>query len=340
MGARLAGGDALQTAASSAPRELQSSARSCARSVLDGSVATSCSVAKLNVPPKPHANTVTPSSLRSTAESTTVWNSVLPGAASTVCSPSETSSTILVAPTRPSSSNSCRAASKPSEIEVLPSADIWSIPAWITAALYDHGTRVVAFAAKDTTEKRAAPAPREYWFTSCLAKAFIPTGPSIEPSGTGFFIEPLSSSTRAKSIGDAQDGLGGSGGSGGREACDRTRLPADVAIFTSSSPRAAALVDPVSCGTCDVYREGGVCCIMRGAMCDGPCPCVRVCVCASAPAPSSSLTPGTSASIAAGKKSPGRDRASSSCVKKCRNWVSPRDRWGIGLKARLGLGVE
>ena len=323
-----------------------SSAISCARITLDGSVAICSSVALLNASPKPHACTVTSSPLTSAAASTAVSDSVLPGAASTDCSPSVRNSTTFVAPTRPSCfpdherSKSCRAASKPSEIEVLPSADIWSIPAWITAALYDHGTRVVAFAAKDTTEKRAAPAPREYWFTSCLAKAFIPTGPSIEPSGTGFFIEPLSSSTRAKSIGDAQDGLGGSGGSGGREACDRTRLPADVAIFTSSSPRAAALVDPVSCGTCDVYREGGVCCMMRGAMCDGPCPCVRVCVCASAPAPSSSLTPGTSASIAAGKKSPGRDRASSSCVKKCRNWVSPRDRWGIGLKARLGLGVE
>ena len=63
---------------------------------------------------------------------------------------------ILVTPTRLSSAKSCPAASKPSEIEVLPSADIWSIPALITAALYDHDTRVVASFAKDTTEKRAA----------------------------------------------------------------------------------------------------------------------------------------------------------------------------------------
>ena len=112
---------------------------------------------------------------------------------------------------------SCRAASRPSEIEVLPSADIWSIPALISAALYDHGTRVVASDAKDTTEKRTASTPRKYWFTSCLAKAFSPLGPSIEPSGKGFFIEPLSSSTRAKSIGVAQGGLGGGGGGGGVE---------------------------------------------------------------------------------------------------------------------------
>jgi hypothetical protein len=108
---------------------------------------------------------------------------------------------------------SCCAASKPSEIEVGPSADIWSIPALITAASYDHGTRVVAFSAKDTTEKRAASAPRKYRFTSSLAKAFSPPGPSMT-----FFTEPLSSSTRAKSIGVAQGGLGGGGegdGSGG-----------------------------------------------------------------------------------------------------------------------------
>ena len=123
---------------------------------------------------------------------------------------------ILVAPTRPSSAKSCHAASKPSEIEVLPSADIWSIPALITAASYDHGTRVVASVAKDTTEKRAASSPSAYWLTSFLAKAFSPPGPSIEPSGLGLFIEPLSSSTRAKSTGVAQGGLGdGGGGLGG-----------------------------------------------------------------------------------------------------------------------------
>eukprot|EP00964_Phaeocystis_antarctica_P161757 scaffold134300_cov66-Phaeocystis_antarctica.AAC.1 len=52
-------------------------------------------------------------------------------------------------------------------------------------------------------------------FTSFLARAFSPPGPSIEPSGFGFFIEPLSSSTRAKSTGVAQGGLGGGGGGGG-----------------------------------------------------------------------------------------------------------------------------
>jgi len=99
----------------------------------------------------------------------------------------------------------------------MPFAVIWSIPALISAASYDHGTRVVASVAKDTTEKRAASSPREYRFTSCLAKAFSPPGPSIEPLGRGFFIEPLSSSTRAKSIGVAQAGLGDGGGGGGGE---------------------------------------------------------------------------------------------------------------------------
>ena len=84
--------------------------------------------------------------------------------------------------------------------------------------MVDHPTRVVASAAKDTTEKRTASTPRKYWLTSCLAKAFSPFGPSIEPSGKGFFIEPLSSSTRAKSIGVAQGGLGGGGGGEGRGA--------------------------------------------------------------------------------------------------------------------------
>merc|ERR1719149_120913 len=123
-------------------------------------------------------------------------------------------STILVAPWRPSSSKSCRAASKPSEIEVQPPADIWSIPALIWAESCDHATRVVASDAKDTTEKRAASTPRANWFTSSLAKAFSPPGPSIEPTGLGFFIEPLSSSTRTKSIGVAH-GLGDGGGGGG-----------------------------------------------------------------------------------------------------------------------------
>ena len=88
------------------------------------------------------------------------------------------------------------------------------MPALIKTSLVDHATRVVASVAKDTREKRAASAPRAYRFTSCLAKAFIPLGPSIEPSGRGFLIEPLSSSTRMKSIGCAQGGLGGGGGGG------------------------------------------------------------------------------------------------------------------------------
>jgi len=132
---------------------------------LDGSVAIPCSVASLTFPPKPHANTVTPSPLTSAAASMAVSIGVLLGAASIVCSPSERSSTILVAPARLSSAKSCCAASKPSEIEVLPLADIWSIPALITVALYDHGTRVVASVLKDTTEKRAASSPRKYLFT-------------------------------------------------------------------------------------------------------------------------------------------------------------------------------
>ena len=93
-GGGLGGGDALQTAASSTPRELQSSAISCARTTLDGSVAIVCSVVLLTFLPKPHANTVTPSPLTSAAASTAVCHSVLPGAASTDCSPSVTSSTI------------------------------------------------------------------------------------------------------------------------------------------------------------------------------------------------------------------------------------------------------
>ena len=51
--------------------------------------------------------------------------------------------------------------------------------------------------------------------TSWWAKAFDPLAPSIEPSGLGFFIEPLSSSTRAKSIGVAHGSLGGGGEKGG-----------------------------------------------------------------------------------------------------------------------------
>ena len=44
--------------------------------------------------------------------------------------------------------------------------------ALMSAALCDHGTRIVALAAKDTTEKRAASSLRGYRFTSSWAKAF------------------------------------------------------------------------------------------------------------------------------------------------------------------------
>eukprot|EP00964_Phaeocystis_antarctica_P162131 scaffold135818_cov130-Phaeocystis_antarctica.AAC.1 len=84
---------------------------------MDGLVAICCSVVLLTFSPKPHANTVTPSSLMSAAASMAVCIAVLPVAASTVCSPSERSSTILVASARLSSAKSCPAASKPSEIE-------------------------------------------------------------------------------------------------------------------------------------------------------------------------------------------------------------------------------
>ena len=109
---------------------------------------------------------------------------------------------------RPPSRKSSRASSKPSEIEVGPSGDISSIPALISASLYDHGTRVVAFAAKDTTEKRAASSPRENMCTSSLAKAFTLSGPAS-------LIEPLSSITREKSTWYAQGGLGEGGGGEG-----------------------------------------------------------------------------------------------------------------------------
>ena len=100
----------------------------------------------------------------------------------------------------------------------MPLATIWSMPALMVPASYDHVTRVVALSEKDTTEKRAVSTPRANWFTSSLAKAFSPLGPSIEPPlSLGFCIEPLSSSTRMKSIGVAQGGLGdgGEGGAGG-----------------------------------------------------------------------------------------------------------------------------
>ena len=99
-----------------------------ARPLVDMSI----SVVLLMFCPKPHANTVTLSPLTSAAASMAVSNSVLLVALSTVCSPSERSSTTLIAFSRvsPSSipSKRCRTASKPSEIEVRPSAIISSIP--------------------------------------------------------------------------------------------------------------------------------------------------------------------------------------------------------------------
>ena len=144
--------------------------------------------------------------MTSSAASMAVCISVLLVALSTVCSPSERSSTTLIAFSRvsPSSipSKRCRTASKPSEIEVRPPAVILSIPSLISDSSCDHPTRVVAFAANDTTEKRDAFMPRGNMSTSPLAKAFDPLGPSMEPLGLGLsFIEPLSSSNRAKSIG-------------------------------------------------------------------------------------------------------------------------------------------
>ena len=66
---------------------------------------------------------------------------------------------------RRSLANNCRALAKPSEIEVLPTGSIALIPASISAASYDHCTRVVASAAKDTTANRAASSPRVYSLT-------------------------------------------------------------------------------------------------------------------------------------------------------------------------------
>ena len=124
-------------------------------------MAICCSVVLLMFCPKPQANTVTFSALTSAAASTDVWNSVLLGAASTVCSPSDSISKTFVAFGRLSSAKICCASSKPSEIEVLCFALISSIPALISDAFIDHGTRVVASVLKDTTEKRAMPSPRK-----------------------------------------------------------------------------------------------------------------------------------------------------------------------------------
>ena len=82
----------------------------------------------------------------------------------------------------------------------------------MSAALCDHDTRVVALAAKDTTEKRAASSPREYRFTSSLARAIAASIRLSELLVSVFFIEPLSSIINTKSTRNAQGGLGDGGG--------------------------------------------------------------------------------------------------------------------------------
>ena len=178
--------------------------------------------------------------------------------ASTVCSPSERNSTILAAPVRPPSRKSSRASSKPSEIEVGPSGDISSIPALISASLYDHGTRVVAFAAKDTTEKRVAFSPRENMCTSSLAKAFTSSGPTS-------LIEPLSSITREKSTWYAQGGLGeggggegdgggGEGDGGGGEGDDNAQLT--ITLSTAACARSEGRARELSAREATRSRDG------------------------------------------------------------------------------------
>ena len=123
-------------------------------------VAICWSVIRRTPVPNPQEKTRTPVLFTATAASMAVCSGVLPGAASIVCSPSETISMTLATCLRPLVDRSCPAALMPSEIEVWPSADIWSMPALISAASYDHPTRVVASTAKDTTEKRTACTPR------------------------------------------------------------------------------------------------------------------------------------------------------------------------------------
>eukprot|EP00964_Phaeocystis_antarctica_P093132 scaffold60026_cov55-Phaeocystis_antarctica.AAC.2 len=116
---------------------------------------------------------------------------------------------ILVASSRPPPAKSCRAASKPSEIEVWPCAVIWSIPALITAVLYDHGTRVVASVAKDTTEKRPASSPRKYSFTWVGSSSGSGSGSgSSTGSGSGSGSGPGSGSRFHRGVTDQLLGEG------------------------------------------------------------------------------------------------------------------------------------
>ena len=100
-----------------------------------------------------------------------------------------------------------------------------SIPCSISDSLYDHPTRLVAFALNDTTEKRDPFMPRGANFFTSLWEKFFEWSNALSESP--FCIEPLSSSNRAKSILMAQEdgsdgevhdasteGGGGEGGGG------------------------------------------------------------------------------------------------------------------------------
>jgi len=112
----------------------------------------SISVPRSALLPKPHANTLSPTVVLRVCAAEMA--SAEPPSSS-FCSPSERSSTTLVAEPR-ASPRSPPARFKPLEIEVLPSGEIASIAASISASSVDHGTRSVAVSLKDTTEKRAA----------------------------------------------------------------------------------------------------------------------------------------------------------------------------------------
>ena len=121
---------------------------------MDGSVAIFSSVSSVVLCPKPHAYTVTLSPLTSAAASMAVSNSVLLDAASIVWSPSERSSTILVAFSRPALAKRCRTASKPSEIEVLPSA---AMLGWLSSANLLAAQGSVVFGMKAAQKEAATP---------------------------------------------------------------------------------------------------------------------------------------------------------------------------------------
>ena len=141
------GGDSLQTASSRLLRKFESWPTSATTRALVWSLAILVSVVKFTSPPKPAAKTVAPSPLTSAAASMAACDASLPGAAnSSLCSPSETNTTILAEVGRlVLCANSAPTASKAAEMfEVLPSGDIWSIAALIWSSSVDHPTRVVA----------------------------------------------------------------------------------------------------------------------------------------------------------------------------------------------------